>query len=435
MGIFIGLKQKTPNLYNEMEEAVDIFTSLVADCEAQAIAEFEKNASLELIGVENLMEIKNQLSNGNILSVETVFGPSLERVGVDLSDSTVAVESIMSKIKSGMHRVWEFIAKMVAWVKDFFAKRFGNFKGYAKSLKKRARDLTTTDCIVLTHNDSPNKLSKSTMTYSDIVTTIQGVTKSQFLLKYENIDANLTEDISRDGVPFSLTHDNDEDVITYEVEDKLDDMLDTDRDTTAVITGGTKIDGGSAVKFKSGDTYIKLMEEAASLASSLSNGKLYQAMQKATNKISQKIDKELKKASYSDDEKNNAKTMRNALSAQNKILKIMLKATAAAMASLEAPHTRKITSGKGGGPVTKDKFGKGEDIDNSKKGKALKSKLESINEGWEKYEKAKNNGSAREINTAKGAFTRRYNAYKTALDAYVEDNPDYKGIESRPATP
>ena len=352
MGIFIGLESQAPSVYAEMEDGANILTDLIGDCDADMIAEFEKSASLELIGVENLMEIKNQIESGDMSSVEAVFGPSLEAAGVDLSSENVAVESIMGKIKSGMHRVWEFIMKMVAWVKDFFTKRFGKFNGYSKSLKKRKRDLDDgKKGIKVRKSKTENeKCSQNTMTFTNIGKVLTAVTgKAVVAFDYEKLDTIATSIMEE---LYTVEPDSDEDVTTYEVDDKLDDMLDTDRDVFDVIgvtaddaqvsNNDLKVVNKDKPSGNKLDPYITKLDTAATLASSLGNGKLYQYIQKSLNKTSSKIDKELKKADYSDDEKDNAKTMRNQISAKNKINKIILKGCAAAMASLLAPSVTKM---------------------------------------------------------------------------------------------
>ena len=356
MGIFIGLESQAPSVYAEMEDGANIFMDLVADCEAQNIAELDTKIELELIGINNLTEIKNQIKAGELSSVEAVFGPSLEHAGIDISEEYSAIESVMGKIKSGMHRVWEFIMKMVAWVKDFFVKRFGKFKGYAKSLKKRKKDLESDNkgIKILKKASGDNEtVSKNTLKWDNVQKVLAAVSKSDLIMKYEDMD---NFKLSENDTPWvKVTPDSDEDVTTYEVDDMLDDLLETDRPVKDVVTGVTDTDTDKVKSMKEVKDYISEFDKAIGLANSLSNGKLYQAIQKGINKTSQKIDKEIKKADYSDDEKDNAKTVRNQISAKNKIIKIHLKAAAAAMVTLLAPSVAKTGGNGGGGEGGSDK--------------------------------------------------------------------------------
>ena len=298
--------------------------------------DFNYEMEIAINGIDNLLKIKRTVEKvGVTKALEVMVGDTIQ-----CYDEETAMESIMGKLKSGMHRVWEAIAKMIAWVKDFFSKRFGKFKGYAKALKKRKKDLLTggKGIQVWKKVDRKEKLkiSQNTMKWEDIKATIEGMSKSELLLKWENLDdiANIKSSFLK------VTPDSDEDVTTYEVDDMLDDFLETDRDVATVIIVGSL--SGHRYRYTEKSPYIKVIDQAIQLANSLGNGKLYVSMQKAMNKVTEKIDKELKKADYSDDEKNNAKTMRNQISAKNKVTKIMLNAIAAAMSSLLAPKVIKL---------------------------------------------------------------------------------------------
>lgn len=318
-------------MVNETSEVVDALDDAIMFAQAEEIFELDTAAKNELMGIENLKSIKASIeAHGITATAEDLVVPSLEAHGIDMSEAEVACEGIMDTAKAALRRVWEFILKVVAKIKDFFAKRFGKFVGYYKALKKREKDLATKEPkfeqdgkAITVAKDSYKEATISAIA-SDGVGGLEVTVKG--------IESLVTDELkttpSAADNQFSLTVSNEDGVVNYEFEEDFDTYLEGDLTIEAI--------SGNKDKYKTNVTGIM------NVCKLLSSGKFNGKVEKAYAKLSQKIDKEAKKDSYGEDAKNDAANMRSGIKVSRKMMSAGLKMYAQAATSLLAVKIAKV---------------------------------------------------------------------------------------------
>lgn len=331
----ISLESQTVSLDGESELLLDTMDEVLSSNDK--LMEYDKQCDKLVDDMRLLSEIRDNIKTHGITpSIESMFGESLQHAGIDLSDADITCEGIVDTIKKVARAIWKFILKIVAAIKDFFAKHFGTFQNHAKALKTRQKEMTGANRKVIKFYDKKNTevtVSKSCLSGELIVLMFNDADSAPGIVKIladelEHAETgNEVESPENSYVEVSSER-SDDGIYTYTVTSNIDDFMDTDKKVSEIVMGET-----IAQKH---EVYLHMLDVAKTIATKLGAGKLYSTLHKKYDKIDKKAEKNAKAADYSESARIEAANVRNGLKAINKAIKIQLELISSGMATLLA---------------------------------------------------------------------------------------------------